>query len=181
REALSAALAGYGGSVLLVSHDRHLLRTTVDRFWIVADGQVTEFDGDLDDYREWLATRSSASKRQAGDAAAAAPGHNGRRDQAPGADASEPDTARPALDRPAQRRADAGARQGWSPLRRPIEQELRAVEPGMASGQCRVDAVAQHVAAPDAWGDADREEGVRVLAERGDLTKRLNALEEQSV
>ncbi|MGE8636355.1 MAG: ABC-F family ATP-binding cassette domain-containing protein, partial [Achromobacter piechaudii] len=47
REALAAALADFGGSMLLVSHDRHLLRTTVDSFWIVADGAVREFDGDL--------------------------------------------------------------------------------------------------------------------------------------
>ncbi|WP_376784730.1 ABC-F family ATP-binding cassette domain-containing protein, partial [Achromobacter aegrifaciens] len=54
REALAAALADFGGSMLLVSHDRHLLRTTVDSFWIVADGAVREFDGDLEDYRDWL-------------------------------------------------------------------------------------------------------------------------------
>lgn len=179
REALSAALAGYGGSVLLVSHDRHLLRTTVDRFWIVADGQVTEFDGDLDDYREWLATRSSASKRQAGDAAAAGPGHNGRRDQAPGADASESDTARPALDRRAQRRAEAEARQRLSALRRPIEKKLQTVETEMASGQCRLDELNQRIADPDFYGDAHRDERVRVLAEHGELSKRLNTLEEQ--
>jgi len=54
REALASALAEFGGSMLLVSHDRHLLRTTVDSFWIVADGGVREFDGDLEDYRDWL-------------------------------------------------------------------------------------------------------------------------------
>src|SRR5690606_16884513 len=60
REALATALAEFEGSVLLVSHDRHLLRTTVDTFWIVADGGVHEFDGDLEDYREWLNQRASA-------------------------------------------------------------------------------------------------------------------------
>ncbi len=59
REALAEALAEFGGSMLMVSHDRHLLRTTVDSFWIVADGAVHEFDGDLEDYRDWLATRTS--------------------------------------------------------------------------------------------------------------------------
>src|SRR5690606_25009077 len=59
REALATALAEFAGSVLLVSHDRHLLRTTVDSFWIVADGQVQEFDGDLEDYRDWLSARSA--------------------------------------------------------------------------------------------------------------------------
>src|SRR3546814_11268491 len=59
REALATALAEFAGSVLLVSHDRHLLRTTVDSFWVVADGQVQEFDGDLEDSRDWLTTRRS--------------------------------------------------------------------------------------------------------------------------
>src|SRR3546814_11061117 len=57
------ALAEFAGSVLLVSHDRHLLRTTVDSFWVVADGQVQEFDGDLEDYRDWLTTRDRKSTR----------------------------------------------------------------------------------------------------------------------
>src|SRR3546814_17809625 len=48
--------------MLMVSHDRHLLRTTVDSFWIVADGQVQEFDGDLDDYRDWLAQRAADAR-----------------------------------------------------------------------------------------------------------------------
>src|SRR5690606_1370955 len=62
REALATALAEFGGSMLLVSHDRHLLRTTVDSFWIVADGVVHEFDGDLEDYRQWLSERNSQQR-----------------------------------------------------------------------------------------------------------------------
>jgi ATP-binding cassette subfamily F protein 3 len=59
RDALTAALAEFDGAILLVSHDRSLLRATVDRFVIVADGQLAPFDGDLDDYRQWLASRES--------------------------------------------------------------------------------------------------------------------------
>src|SRR3546814_16959451 len=65
REALATALAEFAGSVLLVSHDRHLLRTTVDSFWVVADGQVQEFGGDLQDYRDWLTTRAAAVRADA--------------------------------------------------------------------------------------------------------------------
>jgi len=54
REALTEALAQFDGTLILVSHDRHLLRATTDEFLIVADGQLTSFDGDLDDYRDWL-------------------------------------------------------------------------------------------------------------------------------
>lgn len=54
REALTDALAQFEGTVVLVSHDRHLLRATTDQFMIVADGKLKPFDGDLDDYKEWL-------------------------------------------------------------------------------------------------------------------------------
>jgi ATP-binding cassette subfamily F protein 3 len=53
RQALALALQDYSGAVLMVSHDRHLLRTVVDEFYIVADGRATPFDGDLDDYAKW--------------------------------------------------------------------------------------------------------------------------------
>jgi ATP-binding cassette, subfamily F, member 3 len=54
RHALTVAMQGFEGAVITVSHDRHLLNNTVDEFWLVADGNVTRFDGDLDDYRRWL-------------------------------------------------------------------------------------------------------------------------------
>ncbi len=54
REALTVALAQFEGTLVLVSHDRHLLRATTDQFLIVADGKLQPFDGDMDDYRDWL-------------------------------------------------------------------------------------------------------------------------------
>ena len=57
REALTLALQETEAAMVLVSHDRHLLRTTVDELWLVADGQAQPFDGDLDDYADWLAPR----------------------------------------------------------------------------------------------------------------------------
>jgi ATP-binding cassette subfamily F protein 3 len=54
REALTVALAQFEGTLVLVSHDRHLLRATTEQFLIVADGALRQFDGDLDDYRDWL-------------------------------------------------------------------------------------------------------------------------------
>ena len=55
RQALALALQDYSGAVLMVSHDRHLLRTVIDEFYLVADGRATPFDGDLDDYAKWAA------------------------------------------------------------------------------------------------------------------------------
>jgi ATP-binding cassette subfamily F protein 3 len=57
REALTVALAQFEGTLVLVSHDRHLLRATTDQFMIVAGGRLRPFDGDLDDYRDWLLGR----------------------------------------------------------------------------------------------------------------------------
>ncbi len=60
REALNLALQEYEGGVVLVSHDRHLLRTTADALYLVADGKAQPFDGDLDDYAMWLAEQRAA-------------------------------------------------------------------------------------------------------------------------
>ncbi|MEN9460070.1 MAG: hypothetical protein RIS84_90 [Pseudomonadota bacterium] len=54
RDALSMALQDYVGAMVLVSHDRHLVRSTTDQLWLVAQGVVKPFEGDLDDYRQWL-------------------------------------------------------------------------------------------------------------------------------
>ena len=54
RHALTLALSEYEGAMVLVSHDRHLLRTTCDSLCLVSDGGLKPFDGDLDDYRKWL-------------------------------------------------------------------------------------------------------------------------------
>ncbi len=59
RHALTLALQDFAGAMILVSHDRALLRATCDRFLLVDNGRVTPFDGDLEDYRDWLATQRS--------------------------------------------------------------------------------------------------------------------------
>lgn len=69
RHALNLALQGFEGAVVVVSHDRYLLETTVADYWLVAGGQVERFDGDLQAYRQWLARpaeRKSGKPRQSG-------------------------------------------------------------------------------------------------------------------
>src|ERR1700761_787302 len=73
REALSMALNEFEGTVMLVSHDRALLREVCDEFWLVAKGAVLPFDGDLDDYQKWLLETSRAVAR--GQPAPPLPGH----------------------------------------------------------------------------------------------------------
>ncbi len=57
RDALSLALEEYGGAMVLVSHDRSLIRAVADELWLVADGEAKVFDGDLDDYKSWIEAR----------------------------------------------------------------------------------------------------------------------------
>jgi ATP-binding cassette subfamily F protein 3 len=65
REALTVALAQFEGTLVLVSHDRHLLRATTEQFLIVADGRLRPFDGDLEDYRDWLLKEKSGQPERA--------------------------------------------------------------------------------------------------------------------
>ncbi len=102
RHALTLALQEYEGAVVIVSHDRHMLRTTADDFWLVADGAVQPFDGDLDDYRSWLSNSAFDATGRSNDEGRSSRKED-RRDRA--------------------KRQDAVAAQ-----RRPLEQESRALE-----------------------------------------------------
>ncbi|MCQ8277127.1 ATP-binding cassette domain-containing protein [Acetobacteraceae bacterium KSS8] len=63
REALIRALADFSGAVLLISHDPHLVELVADRLWLVGDGRVQPFDGDMGEYRAWLAERARAAAK----------------------------------------------------------------------------------------------------------------------
>ncbi len=62
RRALIEALNDYDGAVILISHDRHLIEATVDRLWLVNNGTVSNFDGDMEDYRNLVV--SSGKKKE---------------------------------------------------------------------------------------------------------------------
>lgn len=157
REALAAALAEYEGSVLVVSHDRQLLRSTVDEFWIVADGQINEFDGDLEDYRNWLLARASTQRQQDKPAL----------------------SGEPIIDRRTQRRLEAEARQKIATLRRPLEKQITYIEKRMEQQQQRLDELDSLIADPAFYEDAYKQERPERLAEHGELNKSLAELEEQ--
>ncbi|HLV28531.1 MAG TPA: ATP-binding cassette domain-containing protein [Burkholderiaceae bacterium] len=160
REALATALAEFGGSMLLVSHDRHLLRTTVDSFWIVAEGGVREFDGDLEDYRNWLADHGSRVRSQERDE---------RNAQAESAGV---------VDRRAQRRMEAESRQRRAEKRKPLEQRLKKVETEMEAAATRLAELDAVIADPGLYSDERRDERLSVLSEHGELSKQHQALEE---
>jgi len=159
REALATALAEFEGSVLLVSHDRHLLRTTVDSFWIVADGSVLEFDDDLEDYREWLNVRAANQRAEAR--------------------ASAPIPVEASVDRKAKRREDAQERQRLAVLRKPVETAIKKLETRMERARERLDTLDLLIADPDFYSEARRDARPQILAEHGELSKQMEALEEE--
>jgi ATP-binding cassette subfamily F protein 3 len=109
RHALTRALAEYEGSLVVVSHDRALLRTVCDGFLLVADGRADEFDGDVDDYLAWLSARRATAGTAS--AATAAAGRDERR---------------------AQRESAAADRQARLARRRPLVKEAARLEKLMA-------------------------------------------------
>ncbi|KXS37396.1 ATP-binding cassette domain-containing protein [Modicisalibacter tunisiensis] len=154
REALTEALAGFEGTVIVVSHDRHLLRATVDEFWRVADGTVAPFDGDLDDYRAWLKARVEDERRE------------NRADKA--ADSAAPD-------RKTQRREAAALREKLRPLKR----ERDRVEKRMTEAQSRLATLEGALGDPDLYTDAARKaELTDLLARQGELKGEVETLEQ---
>lgn len=101
RQALTEALIDFEGALVVVSHDRHLLRATTDDLYLVHDGKVDVFEGDLDDYQQWL---SDLQKQQA------------QQDAAP-----KQDNGNSAQARKDQKRRDAELRTQTQPLRKEIE------------------------------------------------------------
>ncbi|GAA0560890.1 ATP-binding cassette domain-containing protein [Halomonas salifodinae] len=158
REALTEALAGFEGAVILVSHDRHLLRATVDEFWRVADHRLEPFDGDLEDYRAWLKARLEGERREAR-------AEKGER---------QAEAAAPKEDRKAARRAAAELREKLRPLKRQRDK----AEQSMEKTQATLGEVEERLADAALYTEASRKaELTELLGRQGELKSRLDALE----
>ncbi|MEK0429883.1 MAG: hypothetical protein RL001_2410 [Pseudomonadota bacterium] len=158
REALTEALAQFDGTMLLVSHDRHLLRATTDEFMIVADGSLQSFDGDLDDYKDWLfQTRLSANP--------------------PSSAFPATDAQLPTNDRREQKRLEAQERQRLSTLKKPIEARLRKLESQMEPLSTRMASVEQTLADNGIYDGSRKDELKLLLEEQVSLKKILEQLE----
>ncbi|NHZ41469.1 ATP-binding cassette domain-containing protein [Massilia aquatica] len=129
REALTMALAQFEGTLVVVSHDRHLLRATTDQFIIVADGKLQPFDGDLDDYKDWL----FQTKLGKGTTVLPAAGKDNKTAFPVAAAVAAP--AAPVVDKKdqkEQKRQDAEQRQRTAALRKPIEGKIKRLEEQIA-------------------------------------------------
>ena len=128
RHALTLALQEYEGAIVLVSHDRHLLRTTADSLWLVANGGVQPFDGDLDDYRDWLRQRETG---------------------AAGTEAS-------GTTRKQQKRDEAAARNQRYAQKRPLAQRLAKLERRMAELERERKPLGLWLADPESYADKEK-------------------------
>jgi len=155
REALAEALQDYGGALVVVAHDRHLLRATTDVLWLVDDGTIAPFDGDLDDYRDWVldaARRASAAAPRAGDGEAG-------------------------VDRKAQRRADAEARQRAYAKKRPLALRRAEVEAAMEALGAEKKTLDDLLAQQAAYAEENRATLSVWLTRQADVTWQLARLE----
>jgi ATP-binding cassette subfamily F protein 3 len=181
REALSMALNEFEGTVMLVSHDRALLREVCDEFWLVAKGSVSTFDGDLDDYQKWLQEQAKEVAQAA--RAAREAGRKGNDKAAANVPPAvpvtpEPTIAKAAVPAPPQsredRKAQAQARQALNDQAKPLKAELKQIDQRMAQ------AAAEQARLNDALSDpklpgAERAEQGKRLKVLGDEVEQLEA------
>jgi ATP-binding cassette subfamily F protein 3 len=171
------ALAQFEGTLVVVSHDRHLLRATTDEFIIVADGRLQPFDGDLDDYKDWL-FKTKLKAVEAGKAAAAAPAKESKPAPAAAKVAVAAAPSAPA-DRKEQKRVGAEERQRLAALRKPIENRIKRVEEQMAKLNAKKADVDARLLEPGIY-DADKKDALKALvADQAFVTRDLGQLENE--
>ncbi|MCA0328082.1 MAG: ATP-binding cassette domain-containing protein [Proteobacteria bacterium] len=128
REALAVALNEFEGTVMLVSHDRALLRSVCDEFWLVARGRVEPFDGDLQDYQRYLMDEARARRDTRNAAPVATKSEATTEATTP---TSAPNTSQTLVNPAEQRRLDAQRRQQLAERTRPLKRALAKVEASM--------------------------------------------------
>jgi len=152
RHALDMALQEFKGALVLVSHDRHLLRTVCDTFLLVSDGRAAPFDGDLEDYRRWIAQRDTSVEKDAYNIG----GHS--------ADA-----------RKTKRRDDAERRQRLRPLKAAVERWETAI----TKLEAQRAELQQQLADPHLYQEQHRERLRVLLNDQALVAKDLTAAEAQ--
>ncbi|MET0086344.1 MAG: ATP-binding cassette domain-containing protein [Sedimenticola sp.] len=154
RHALSQALQDFEGAMVVVSHDRHLLRTTTDQLLLVNGGEVDEFKGDLDDYPRWLADNRAAQIDK--------PANNGDKEHS-------------ATARKERKRQEAERRKQLQPLR----SRLQKLEKEMDRLMEQQAGLEQQLADPVIYEEANKEDLKKLLADKAKVDASLGDTEEQ--
>ena len=147
RLALTMALQDFEGALVVVSHDRHLLRTVADDLWLVSDGQAKVFDGDLDDYRQWLNDKDKPSKSDT--------------------------TTSTVANKKDDRRAAAESRQKLQPLRNVVKK----AEKKMESLQTKLNEVEEKLADNSLYEDKAKAQLKALLLDQGNIKSELENVE----
>ncbi len=155
RQALTEALVDYQGSLVVVSHDRHLLRNTVEEFYLVHDKQVEEFNGDLDDYAKWLNDINTQSNEN----------KNGGKAQS--------DNENSAQNRKEQKRREAELRQQSAPLRK----KTAEYEKQMEKLSAQLTQIERQLADSDLYEAKNKEKLTALLSEQVQCKKALEEVE----
>ncbi len=150
RHALSVALQDYQGAIVLVSHDRHLLRTVTDQFLLVGEGKVQPFDGDLEDYRTWLTEQKKADEKTT-------------------------DNLSATVSRKDQRKQDAERRQKHKPLLDALKKAEQTVEL-YHNEQRRLET---ELANPALYSETEKDRLKKLLARKTEIDKALDAAESE--
>jgi ATP-binding cassette subfamily F protein 3 len=153
RHALGLALQDFAGAMVVVSHDRHLLRTTTDQLLLVHGGNVDEFRGDLDEYPRWLADHRNADQRQEK--------NGGEVEHSAGA-------------RKERKRAEAERRRQLQPLRKAVEQYEKMLE--QLTGKQHILETA--LADPGLYESGQKDKLKQLLADQSQLTRQQQQTEE---
>lgn len=152
RHALTVALQAFTGAIVVVSHDRHLLRNTVEEFWLIDAGRVDSFAGDLGDYQLWLAEGKSSKEIE-----------SLRTDE----------ERKPERDKKAQRQSAAAVREKL----KPFTQVIRQIEQKMERLQKALSEVEGKLAKPELY-ESGGQQLQSLLKEQGALRQELSQLEE---
>ncbi len=176
REALTMALAQFEGTLVVVSHDRHLLRATTDQFIIVADGRLQPFDGDLDDYKDWLfqtklGKGTNVLPAAGKDNKAAFPVQSSVQSSVPAP------AAAPLVNTKEQKRVEAEQRQKMAALKKPIEGKIKRLEEQIAKRNGQKSEVDAKLAESGIYDAANKAKLKQLLADQTFFSKDLAQLE----
>lgn len=153
--ALTMALQSFSGAMILVSHDRHLLRNSVDEFLLVADGQVQPFNGDLDEYQQWM-----LKSKQEANAANTTDKNEG-----------------PKVDRKEQRRQAAEQRKQLQPLKKKVSK----IEADIETNETELAALEQKLLDTSLYESGKQDELQEILQRQSELKQQNEAFEEEWV
>ena len=152
RHAVTEALQGYRGALMIISHDRHLLRNSADEFYLVADNTVTPFDGNLDDYQLWAKSNPTQQDQQL----------------------AENEKPNATVDKKALRQKAARMRQMLGPLKN----KIKNIEKNIANEQAKLEEIDKELSAPSLYVEENKQKITELVHAQGIIRKNIGSNEE---